>query len=363
MKYLDWQNLFKLSIIALLLCFPLAYAGILDIPESELVSWQVMTLIAIVVSFSIVIIGYILASVLQNQHYTTVFKDELVQVIFTGIGICILLFILGVFEISLMPILNEKLGGEELTLHDSAQTALNKKLNRAEERFGGLISYTNKIAEQGSKYASCSFWSVGFYIGGCSGLNVVLGPLTTGLSAFAIGITDIYSLTLLNKISILLYTFLLPLGIFFRTFHLTRQFGGFLIAVALAFGIVFPASVLFLETISQDFHNDVLGITRNPEHITVTIDSGDVKRCNEFDPSFSKHIRPNIGLGRSTYPPYLAEKGILNVEILDMLATELVIDIILFTLILIIIVLTFIAATVSFFGGTVDLMYLTRLSV
>ncbi|MCC7552132.1 hypothetical protein KO317_00515 [Candidatus Micrarchaeota archaeon] len=361
MKYLDWQNLSKLSVFTLLLCFSLAHAEFLDTPSAELASWQTMVFIAVSVSFSIVIFGYIIASILQNQHYTSVFKDELIQVIFTGIGIAVLLFIIGVFEISLMPILNEKLGGEELTLHASAQTALDKKLNRAEERFEGIILYTNKLAEQGSKYASCSFWSVGFYIGGCSGLNVALGPITTGLSTLAIGITDLYSLNLLNQIGIILYTFLLPLGIFFRTFHLTRQFGGFLIAVALAFGIVFPVSVLFLETISQDFHNNVLGITRDPEHITYIIDDSDVERCNEFNPSFSEHIRPNLGLGDGT--THGTRKGILNETTLDILAAEIIVDIILFTLILIIMLLTFITATVSFFGGTVDLMYLTRLSV
>ncbi|MFA5381644.1 MAG: hypothetical protein WC356_00635 [Candidatus Micrarchaeia archaeon] len=354
MKYLDWQNSFKIFLIALILCSPLAYAEFLDsYTETELVSWQVMTLIAVFVSFSLVIIGYIIAYVLQNQQLEALFKNELTQVIITGIGICLLLFILGIFEIGLMPAINERLNGTETTLQASSQQVIVNKLNRIEERFEGLISYTDKISEQGSKYASCSFWSVGFYIGGCSGLNVILGPLTMGLNAVAIGITDVYSLYLLSRVAVLIYTFLLPLGIFFRTFHITRQFGGFLITVALAFGIVFPASVLFLEVISVDFFENELLIPRNPEHITYIIDEGNVERCDEFSPDFNDHISPNLK----------NEPGLLNKNTLDILGAEIIVDIILFTLIIIIILLTFIGATVSFFGGTVDLTGLTRLSV
>ena len=154
MKYQDWQNSYKLipivtiALIALCTVASATDGGLLGPGGevgTELISWQLIVILAVVVSFSIVVVGFIVTHAFEMQQLNTMFRNELMQVVFTAIGIALLFVLLAILETQIMPAIAEEYGySDPITLQKASEITLQHKLNAMEMRFNGLIDYTDE---------------------------------------------------------------------------------------------------------------------------------------------------------------------------------------------------------------------------
>ncbi len=120
--------------------------------------------------------------------------------------------------------------------------------------FGNIADAESRIAKQGTMTLNCNILGVGQVVSGCGGYSMV-SPALSGVEAtVGLAIAELSSLTRLMGIGMAnSFSLLLPIGIIFRTFKLTRGAGGLIIGVAVALYFVLPLSMISMWQIADQF--------------------------------------------------------------------------------------------------------------
>ncbi|MBI2079613.1 hypothetical protein HYT84_02520 [Candidatus Micrarchaeota archaeon] len=157
-----------------------------------------------------------------------------------------------------------------------ANSILEKNFNTLAQISSNLLSSATEVGKQSSETAFCAFIGAGININSCSSFGVILSAYSLGFQVLGMALAELESLKVLLEFSqnsaLLLF---LPLGIFLRTFQLTRPAGGLLIALAISFYLILPLSIIFMDSIITKF------MDANP--VYKSIPELDTASCDEFD--------------------------------------------------------------------------------
>jgi len=335
MKYLELLNSCKYLVIAMLLLLNLATAS-----DGFTSNWQIICIISLIIVCVVLGIIYAISYFIGSPLLQRTVKGEAMQLLFTIIGVAFFLSFMFVIESQLMVGINEVLGTEG-NLMDSSLGVTGMNLNELSGYANDLVGELEDVGEAASKTASCNFYAVGFSISTCSSFSIIQSPLTQALNMVYAGIVDLTAQQfILNFSKVFMFTVVLPLGLIFRSFHFTRRAGGALIAVAVGFGLIFPAGVLLNQYLVNGLDPPTLIIsTRYPG------------LCDEFDPggTYTKAMKPALD-------------NIFEEEFYGRLIENVLLRSMIFTIINLFITLTFIQWSAGLFGAAVDLAVLTRLA-
>jgi len=211
--------------------------------------WEFLAFQALMVSVIIVAIIYMVGMALSMEQLKTIARDELYQILATALLIGAIVALLYFADNSFKDI-GAALGAppDATSLQDAATGMLQNNLDYTKQVAGAARKLTVAIGEVSTRSAYCSMLGVGYSVSSCTAINALRSPLSQLYSALTIAILDFQSEILLLKLgSGFFATALLPIGVFFRAFRITRPAGGALIAISLGFFIILPASVLFSE--------------------------------------------------------------------------------------------------------------------
>ncbi|MFA5106485.1 MAG: hypothetical protein WC506_06020 [Candidatus Micrarchaeia archaeon] len=218
--------------------------------QSGFAPWQVNTFLALLVTTLFIAIIYMFSHFYRNPQMSAWAKFELFQVIVTAvIAIGAVAFIGATCSFSpgvfgLTPDAAARYSGQ--TMYSAAQNYLEWL------RTTTLLSFTVSFAVNSMLgRAQGITWNmrptgVGFSTQPFAGVT----PISGSVNILINGITLAFMITvaqkaILNYISIAMLNYLLPLGIFFRAFAPTRQFGGAMIGMAIGMFIFYPMMLVF----------------------------------------------------------------------------------------------------------------------
>jgi len=217
-----------------------------------------------------------------------IIRDELLQVLATGVVALTLLGTQGVIDNYLSAIL----AGTNETATTSMMGAAFRKLDYLSSESGAALKeFGNASVELGreaSRGVFCNMLGVGFSIVNCSPLNAFRGSLTLSAFAASTAMADSfaqqYILSLARTFS---FTLIIPLGLFLRCFRVSRQAGGALIAIGFGFYAVYPTAIVATDNMLHGSPPPTRGIVPklnekcDPEETEVGVALNQFKRYSE----------------------------------------------------------------------------------
>jgi len=269
------------KILLVLLLIPLAFAF----------GWQEISFISMGISLALLAIVFMAGMGFNINELQMVAKEELYQLIATGLLVCLLLASDGILN---MISQNGFFGtqsptGYAPTLQGSAMGHIDNEILDMSNMLNNVEGWDMEAGKEGSRSLSCSLLQIGYSVGTCGGFTGLNAPLSLagGILGFALG--ELYAMKALLSITTgYALSVLLPIGILMRTMKATRGAGGLLIAVAVSLYILLPMGVLFNEIMSATFAEKavannypqyVSGPTTGPE--ISCGDPGSTSRTNE----------------------------------------------------------------------------------
>lgn len=271
--------------IRLLLVF-LSFLIMLPMAHATVAPWQPAVFVALLASVTIIVLAYFVVTFLHLESFKAIIRDELLQVFLTAVIALVLLAEIPNIETGLssfmcammqpqicahMPDPPQDLYGaltcRDITIVNSqavcpANLKINDwalQINSAQTQIitdvsRSALAYSNKISEAGAKLGFVNFLGVGMGIPGCSAYGVLRGPLGQLLNASGFALMDLEAerILLTMNYSVVL-TLLLPAGIVLRALNITRKVGSTLIALAISLYLVFPAALLFGQSLADHF--------------------------------------------------------------------------------------------------------------
>jgi hypothetical protein len=233
----------KLTFIFLIAFIPAAFAG----------GWEGTAAMALAISGGFLGITYAVGMGLGINELQIMSKEELYQLIATGLLVALL-----VGGNNVIDGLSGGMGSGGQNLQDTAISVIDDTLTNPTSGMLGIYNSVttidNKVAKESSKTMSCSIVSIGYTVSACGGYSMLSTPLSMSGSIVGFAIGELYSMKRLINISKnYAMSLLLPIGIVLRTFKFTRGAGGFLIAVAISMHILIPAGILFNQMLVDTF--------------------------------------------------------------------------------------------------------------
>lgn len=229
----------------LLMVSPLAFA------EGN---WQQVTVIGLLIAIGLLAIMYAIGYGFSVNEMKIMATDELYQVIVT-------IIILGAFT-GAASVVNQLAAGFAteagvegvVSIQDAALFNVNDNLAKLNSIEVIVRDFSVEASREASKTASCSLMAVSFNVAGCGGFRPLTAPISAVMTPLSIGAAELQAMqVLLNFGKGYAITFLLPLGIFLRSFKITRGAGGLFIALAIAFYLLLPIGIVFMNQIMKSF--------------------------------------------------------------------------------------------------------------
>ncbi len=225
--------------------------------------WRPAVFGAFIVSFSVVLLAYMVVTVLHWEQFKGILHDEAGQAVLT--------FVLVLVLIGGMPDLERAATGMICGFagnNNCAQTlAAPKPLNTwavsvntvqtvsLEKTMEDALDFNMKLGYVSSTTGFCSHLGVGFGVAGCATYGVLRGPVGQLMNAAGTGLMDLQAENILLQLNMTEMTLglLLPLGVLLRSLHWTRKAGGTIIALALSLYLVFPSALLVGRAMTDSF--------------------------------------------------------------------------------------------------------------
>ncbi|MCX6773140.1 MAG: hypothetical protein NTV88_05235 [Candidatus Micrarchaeota archaeon] len=303
----------------------------------------------------ILALAFMFSKIFNLQHWTAIISDELVQVLATGlVALCLFGMQVGVdgylvnaFTAATPTGTVPACAGHIGCANDIAYAQLST--TGVETLLNDLHDAGSLIGTEASKGIYCSMLGVGFTLTNCSQLNAFRGSLTSSSFATMAGVLDIYAqqflLTLAKNFS---FTLIIPLGLFFRCFKLSRQAGGALIAIGFGLYTAYPLAIIAGSSLLTGYATPIMTepapLAPNALKLTDHCDPyemhSDVSR-KQFDDYASQLTDPNIALSTT----YLVICKVILMSILALIIT-----------------LGFIRMLAHLLGSEIDVSSLARIS-
>lgn len=242
-------------------------------------NWQPLALVAVTASLSALAIIFMIGHAFEINELKFLAREELVQVVGTG------LLIAGFASAQLfLEGLSSDLGGG-MPVVELAQAKLDDVNSALGSTNSLLVSLATHLGKESSKSVFCSFSAVSFSVASCAGFSAVAGPFPLAFQAIGTAAGEIATLNAMLDFGAgsnsLVFTLFFPLGLFLRTFKLTRGAGGLLIAVAITFYLVLPYSVVFVHQAIEETRLNLqatYGTFGSLESLSASEES-----CDEYD--------------------------------------------------------------------------------
>lgn len=254
--------------------------------------WVTISFVALLIAMVILIIYYLLGKAFENRLWQARAKSEFYQFAIT-VFIFAFLIVLVTTAINIGNGVAEFLGytpSSSDTPLNIAYRETNTQLKNTNKVMNDTMVVAHKLGREASKGASCNFLSVGFSLSVCSSLNSLQQSWGTVSSTVFIGFADLAVQEFLLRpypptgLIPIMMSFLVPLGILFRCFQITRRLGGIMIAIGIVFYIVFPLAILIGYAVA-----DTQGVPETVDVKSVLYDSsGDSIMCDPLDPEEAK---------------------------------------------------------------------------
>ncbi|NYZ60624.1 hypothetical protein H0O01_02905 [Candidatus Micrarchaeota archaeon] len=243
-------------LLLLLFLFSLSFA-VDETPE-----WIPIALLAVIAGLGVLIIFYLISYVVEADQMRAMAISEMWQVVITGVMIA------GLIGAQALATefgsgMAKDFGAEDGDTH--MDFAIKVTQETVAYQWATLMDFTNNIVipmgDLASLSGNCWLFGVAFTYSGCSSINVPFSSASLAARTMAMAILALNSqLVLLNLASRFFFPVLLPLGLFLRTFHVTRGTGGVLIAFAVAFYFVYPLATIITKGMSDEVPLSALGI-------------------------------------------------------------------------------------------------------
>jgi hypothetical protein len=279
-------------------------------------------------------------------------KDELAQLIATGVIVLLFVGFQAAIDTVYLPSLGQAAGAATPAgwrLQDAGISTVRSLQGRVGENINSLGDLNRDAGKIASQSVYCNYMGSGFTLVACNSINSVRGGLANAMNVLAAAALDLTGLELVLQLAnAYAFSFLLPIGIFLRTFKFTRAAGGALISVALGFYIILPLMVLFSENhlmngvMAADLPNAYL--LQNPDYGSI----GGSLRCDPYEMDAGQVIDFAHAVNTpSLYSPilFLAIVRVIFMTIVEMMVT-----------------LTFIAWFAKIVGSEIDVSSLARIS-
>ncbi|MBN2477850.1 hypothetical protein JXB01_01005 [Candidatus Micrarchaeota archaeon] len=245
------------KLILILMLIPLCFAG-----------WQATSGIAILASFMVLLLVYMIAFGFNLDQLKVFTQDEFYQLIVTAV---ILASLVGI-ESTFVTISTSL--GDGKTIQERAIDDVGELQKNIEEAYENVLAVTKKASIQSAKSSYCNFLSTGIFISPCSAYSQLLPPVSMAAQLLSVSIAESASLQILLEIGNRFgFNILLPVGLFMRAFRFSRGGGGFLMALGIVLYFVLPLSTVFTYDLITEYKND--------EGIDFTIETSELGECEE----------------------------------------------------------------------------------
>jgi len=235
------------KVLIFLLMFGLAFAG-----------WQQIAALSIVLSATLLAISFAVGLGFGINEMQMMAKEEFFQLL---AALILIIALIGADGILNGISTNQGLATVGGTSYDTIQEASSAMLSDTRSEMASLMGrvheYDQTISSQASQSSQCNIMGMGYTVSGCGGYSMLAPALSMsgGIAGFAVG--EISAMTRFIEIAqAYALVLLLPVGIVFRTFKMTRGAGGFLIALGIALHIMLPIGIIFTEVLGETFIDD-----------------------------------------------------------------------------------------------------------
>jgi hypothetical protein len=221
----------------------------LSFAAGESPDWVPIALLAAFTGLGVLVIFYLISYVVEADQMRSMAISEMWQVVITAVMIAGL-----IGAQALATEFGAGMAGDFGAEPGDTQLDFAVKVTQAtvEYQWGTLMDYTNNVVlpmgDLASLSGNCWLFGVAFTYSGCASINVPFSSASLAARTMAMAILALNSqLVLLKLAGSFFFPVLLPVGLFMRTFHVTRGTGGFLIAFAVAFYFVYPLATVLTK--------------------------------------------------------------------------------------------------------------------
>lgn len=332
--------------------------------------WHSTAIIAFVISVSLIALIYMAGIGVSSVQLKTYAEDELLQLVFTAFTIGVLAGFVSYIDSSLLPAFAGTAGaGSATTFAQYAQDSAFAVLSEFNAHLSDANQISISLGDAASQSAYCSLLGIGYSINTCSGLSAYRSVIGSAVASLAMALADINAeLSLIVFGNLYAFSVLLPLGIFFRTFHFTRKAGGVLIAFAIGLYIIFPLMFIFSEkVIHEQFAKTLQTGSPNADYdnYLMAVSTSDIFpyapsdiECDPFSFSYGSQVGPIGGLITGSYAPVSG----ISFHHFDPIIYQVYIRAIFLTALNLTVTLMFVQWLSSILGANIDVSSLMRLS-
>jgi len=221
-------------------------------------NWQVVAILAAVISLSLTSIAYSLAAVFRLKSLQMWAKEEAYQALASAFIAGAAIIIITAISSFSCGVIGGCAGGDHMDMAIGIMTTMKTSVIQQVQYMYALSARVGMISAMGKYYdfsfgepqciVGLCFTAIGFSWYTWAGGNLILDSLDYSFSLLIPVISSfIAQVYLLEFIQKALFPSLLAMGIILRTFFFTRKVGGLLMAIALALYTIYPLMYIMLQ--------------------------------------------------------------------------------------------------------------------
>ncbi|MFA5929877.1 MAG: hypothetical protein WC861_03255 [Candidatus Micrarchaeia archaeon] len=303
--------------------------------------------LAVLIPILIIAIAYMASYIFNIPSLRAILQDELLQIFATGAIALTLVGTQAVVDQYVTATLQASgASGADI---GSTMDAAGAKIAELEAKASGILSnmqdVSDRLGSEASRGVYCNFMGVGFSLTNCSPLNAYRGSLTAAAFTTTVALSDAYAQDfLLSLARSYAFTVLIPLGLLFRCFRVTRMAGGALIAIGFGFYTVYPVVILATDKL---LHGD--------QSVAPMPDSPEIPLVGKCDPQ-----EPEVGNSRADFVSY--GEQLTDYGLIYGISYQMLVRILFMSILNLIITLGFIRTFAHMIGSEIDVSSLARIS-
>jgi len=234
------------------------FIALLFVLSLSFASWQELAMLSIFASIGILALIYAVGYGFGLEQAKFLAKDEMYQLIVTAVLVAILISTDSYFQ-SVSTNLGDVYSGQSQSnsMQFLALESLNNTINNESLALNKTRAFASSVGHFATESYYCNLLGSGMFVSTCGAYGTLLPPLSIISQLLSTAMAELSSLYLLVSVGLgYSFNFLLPVGLFMRTFKITRGAGGLLISFAISLYFVVPISILVINSVIEDYSID-----------------------------------------------------------------------------------------------------------
>jgi hypothetical protein len=217
--------------------------------------WLTLSFLALLTSFFVLLLIYMLSYILRNQNLAIWCKFELFQILATAtVSVFLIVWIIGMCEFK-MDFLNDSSRGIDYTGKQMFDI-INDYFDRMKHLGYAVFYLLMKVSKWITFFQKLTFFSNPLGLGAVDTPLDSFGNLQNVISVAASGFTTSFLLfefqrRIIDYMAYACLYYFAPFGIFFRSFEPTRGVGGALLGLVLSFFLFYPIIIVFNDYMTK----------------------------------------------------------------------------------------------------------------